>query len=301
MSLNRKGGNSLEGIILRGVGGFYTAMTEAGEQHTLRAQGKIRRQRLTPMVGDRVEFTESRGEEHGWLAAILPRKNELLRPPVANIDVVVLEVAAASPQPDLLLLDRMLLCAREAGIEPMLAVNKCDLDPDVARSIANQYRGADLPVILLSAATGEGIERLRALLTGKVHAFAGQSGVGKSTLINALYGMSLQTGRVSSKIERGKHTTRHCELIPAPGGGMVLDTPGFSLLELALRDPLELQTWMPEFGEHTGCYFSPCAHVSEPNCAVRAAVDEGAVDRERYERYTALYEEMNTRWRERYG
>ncbi len=292
----------MQGIILRGIGGFYTVRDDdTGALHTLRAQGKLRKQRVTPMVGDRVRFTAQVGEEHGWVEQILPRKNELARPPVANIDVVVLVCAAAEPEPDLLLIDRLLLSAREREIPVILAVNKQDLKKDQAASIARQYRSAVERVFLVSAETGEGIDALRGAVRGKIHAFGGQSGVGKSSLINALHGFELETGAVSEKILRGKHTTRHSELILVDGGGGVLDTPGFSLLELPLAEPIQLKDRYQEFAPYEGqCYFQPCAHRTEPNCAVRDAVAKGAVDQNRYERYCALFDEMTQRWRERY-
>lgn len=164
-----------------------------------------------------------------------------------------------------------------------------------------EYAGAKAAVFCVCAATGEGLEALREALRGTVHALGGQSGVGKSTLINKLYGMQQETGSLSEKIERGKNTTRHCVLIPLEGGGMVLDTPGFSLLELALMDPVELRHLLPEFEPHEGeCRFHPCVHVSEPGCSVRAAVENGEISKVRWERYKALHADMTQRWRERY-
>lgn len=289
----------LEGLIIKGVGGFYTAVAPDGRAHTLRAQSKLRRQKLTPMVGDRVKFQPGAEGEDGWLLAILPRKNSLTRPPVANIDLALLVVAAASPEADLLLLDRMLLFARQAGIKPVVAVNKFDLDPKAAEAIQCAYRSAADGAFLVSARTGEGVEALREALSGSVHALAGQSGAGKSTLINQLYGLKLVTGQVS-RIERGKHTTRHSELIGLPGGGMVLDTPGFSLLESQLIEPIHLKESYPEFAPYEGdCRFSPCAHASEPGCAVRSAVG-GEIDPGRHERYKLLFDEMTQRWKDRY-
>lgn len=291
----------MQGTILRGIGGFYYAMDDGGTIHTLRAQGKIRRERLKPKVGDRVELTPGEGAEHGWIHQILPRRNELVRPPVANIDRIVVVVAAATPDPDLTLADRMLINARRAGIEAMLVVNKSDLNPETAADIVNQYRGADVSPTAISASTGEGLDALRQALRGKIHALSGQSGAGKSTLVNALYGLSAETGDLSRKIERGKNTTRHCELIPVPEGGMVLDTPGFSLLETDVFDPVELKESYPEFAEYEGqCFFQPCYHATEPRCAVREAVTEGKIDAQRHERYAALLNEMKQRWRERY-
>ena len=153
----------------------------------------------------------------------------------------------------------------------------------------------------MSAARGDGLEALRAALAGKVHALAGQSGAGKSTLVNALYGLRVETGDLSRRIERGRNTTRHCELIPVAGGGMVLDTPGFSLLETDVFDPVELKASYPEFVPYEGkCFFQPCYHATEPKCAVRDAVAAGTIDAERHARYAALLEETRQRWRERY-
>ena len=187
----------MQGIITRGVGGFYYALDAQGQIHQLRAQAKLRRAHLKPMVGDQVEFEPGTEEEDGWLKAILPRKSQLARPPVANIDTVLVVIAAAAPEPDLMMADRLLLAAREQRIEPVIAVNKGDIDPQTAEAIARQYRGAGADVFSVCARTGEGIEALRARLRGHVHAVAGQSGAGKSTLLNALYGFGLQTGDVS--------------------------------------------------------------------------------------------------------
>ena len=291
----------MQGTILRGIGGFYTAMDDSGAIHTLRAQAKIRRERMKPKVGDRVEMTPGMGEEEGWLHSILPRRNDLVRPPVANVDVIVIVAAAATPQPDMMLVDRMILTARRCGIEPMLVVSKCELNPEGAQELIYQYRCAQVSAMQVSAHTGENIEALRTALRGKIHALAGQSGAGKSSLINALYGTELETGSLSEKIDRGKTTTRRCELIPLSGGGMVLDTPGFSLLEAGLFDPVELQNSYPEFEPYMGeCYFQPCYHASEPRCGVLQAVREGKLDPKRHERYILLLEDMRKNWRERY-
>ena len=291
----------MQGTILRGIGGFYTVMDESGALHTLRAQRKLRRERTKPKVGDRVEMLPGAEGEDGWIQAILPRRNELTRPPVANIDRIVIVASAAAPAADLPLVDSMLLAARRRGIEPLLAVSKCELNPDGAREIVAQYRGAGIRVLAVSARTGENVEALREALRGSVHALAGQSGAGKSTLINALYALSLETGGLSEKIERGKNTTRRSELIPLPSGGMVLDTPGFSLLDAELFDPVELQDSYPEFEPYAGqCYFKPCYHATEPKCRVLEAVAAGEIDAQRHERYVELLNEMEIKWRERY-
>lgn len=291
----------MQGTILRGIGSFYYVLDEAGAVHQVRAQRKLRRERLKPKVGDRADFTPGEGEEDGWIHAILPRRNELVRPPVANIDAVVIAAAAAAPLPDLAMVDRLLVNARRSRIEARLVITKCDLDEGLADDILRQYRGAQCAPMKVSALTGEGVDALRESLSGRVHALAGQSGAGKSTLINALYGLSLETGNLSRKIDRGKNTTRSCELIPVAGGGMVLDTPGFSLLETELFDPVELPESYPEFMPLTGqCYFQPCYHASEPRCAVRAAVAAGEIDEKRHGRYVEILNDTRQRWRERY-
>jgi len=291
----------LQGTVLRGIGGFYTVMDDAGELYTLRAQGKLRRERMKPKVGDRVEMIPGVADEDGWLQAVLPRRNELVRPPVANIDTIVIVMASAVPAPDLMLADRMLLTARRRGVSPMLVISKCELNPQGAAAVLDQYRSADVSVMAVSAHTGEGVAELRDALRSKVHALAGQSGAGKSSLINALYGMQLETGSLSEKIDRGKNTTRASELIPLEGGGMVLDTPGFSLLDNALFDPVELQESYPEFEEHAGkCYFQPCYHATEPKCSVLDAVRAGEIDARRHSRYVELLNEQKIKWRERY-
>lgn len=291
----------MTGIILRGIGGFYYVLDDLGKIHQLRAQAKIRRVKLTPLVGDRVEFEPANGEMDGWLKEILPRDNSLVRPSVANIDLIVLVAAAASPKIDTLLIDRMLLSARKANIEAMLVINKCDLDREAAEDIRRRYSSAGIDVYMTSAEKGEGVEALRKRLSGLTHAFGGQSGVGKSSLINALYALDLMVGRVSDKIERGKHTTRRCELIPVEGGGRVLDTPGFSLLETDLIEPREVSAWYPEFFPYEGkCRFSPCFHAGEPDCLVKDALNEGKFPRERYDSYIEILNEMKERWKNRY-
>ena len=290
----------MNGRILKGIGSFYYVLDDAGAVHQVRAQRKLRRDRK-PKVGDRVEITPGEGEEDGWILGILPRRNELVRPPVANIDVVAIVAAAAAPLPDLLMVDRLMINARRSHIEVMLVISKCDLDEGLAGDILTQYRGAECAPMRVSARTGEGVEALKEALRGRVCALAGQSGAGKSTLINALYGLDLETGGLSRKIDRGRNTTRSCRLIPVEGGGMVLDTPGFSLLETEVFNPVELKDSWPEFAPCEGkCYFQPCYHATEPRCAVRQAVAAGEIDPRRHERYVALLEEMRQRWRDRY-
>ncbi len=291
----------MEGSILRGIGSFYTVLCdEDGREYTLRAQKKLRHQRLTPMVGDRVRFTPGQGEEDGWLEEILPRRSMLVRPSVANVDMLMLVVASV-PAPDLLLCDKLILRATQGSMTPAICVNKIDLGDGLAQQIEAEYAGTQLRVFSVSAHTGEGVGALREAMRGRVTCLAGQSAVGKSSLLNALFGLSLETGGLSRKTERGRHTTRRAEMM-ALDGMFVLDTPGFSLLEL--EDAIEPEAFAqlyPEYNALAGaCRFQPCLHDREPGCAVHAAVDRGELSAARWARYRELLGEVREKWKGRY-
>lgn len=290
----------MNGRIIRGVGGLYTIKDDEGNQYTLRAKGRFRREGMTPLVGDRVLFTPGQGEEHGWVDEILPRTSQSLRPPAANISLEIL-VVAPEPEPDLLLIDRLMVRAEQSGFRTLLCVNKCDLDPSLAGVLAAQYRDSGTEVLSTSAATGFGVDTLRDRMRGELSCMAGQSAVGKSTLLNTLLGIDLKTGILSEKIKRGKHTTRHAELIEE-GGLAVLDTPGFSLLGLdPAMEPEHLQDWYPEYVKLSPqCRFQPCQHDREPDCAVLAAIEAGKLDAKRHERYRTLLQEVRETWKNRY-
>ena len=289
-----------QGTLVRGFGGFYTVRDAEGQEFTLRCKKKFRRLGLSPLVGDEVLFTPGEGEEHGWLEEILPRSSQCLRPPVANVSLLLIVVAPV-PEPDLLLVDRMMVRARAQGMDMLLVVNKCDLDKGLAQELSAQYAGAQVPVYAVSAESGQGLATLRERMGGRLCCLTGQSGVGKSTLLNALLGLSLETGEISRKIQRGKNTTRHAELL-IKDGLRVLDTAGFSLLELdGGMEPVTLKEYYPEFAEYEGkCRFEPCYHDREPGCAVTAACGEGAIHPQRLARYRALLAEVRQAWRERY-
>lgn len=291
---------SAEGVIVKGVGGLYYARGEDGGTHVLRARGIFRRRHVTPMVGDRIRFTPGQGEEHGWVEEILPRESQLVRPPVANVRHLII-VLAPAPEPDYLLIDTLIAMALRQGIRPALVVNKCDLDGETCEAVQRDYAGLGAPVLKVSALTGEGLDALRALLASGVCCLAGQSGVGKSTLVCAATGLKLQTGEISQKIHRGRHTTRHAELLYS-GEYRVLDTPGFSLLELwDGLEPIRLKEYYPEFAPYEGqCRFSPCYHLSEPGCAVLEAARAGEVSQARLERYHLLLKKAQEAWRNRY-
>ena len=255
---------------------------------------------MSPLVGDEVLFTPGEGEEDGWLEEILPRRSECLRPPVANVSLLLI-VIAPEPAPDLLLVDRLMIRARAQQMRMLLVVTKGDIDDSLADEIRAQYQGADAPIFAVCAETGEGLDALREAMQGELCCLTGQSGVGKSTLLNALLGLELETGEISQKIKRGKNTTRHAELL-LKDGLRVLDTAGFSLLELdGALEPIKLKEYYPEFDEYEGeCRFAPCYHDREPGCAVTAACEAGVIHPERLARYRALLSEVKATWRDRY-
>ncbi len=297
----------MEGVIVRGRGGFYTVRDGEDQEFVLRAKKKFRRQRITPLVGDRVYFTPGEGreegkEEDGWIEEILPRISCCLRPPVANITLLCI-VAAPQPAPDWLLVDKLLIFARRQGIKTLLILNKADLPQaeETAALAGAMYAGAETDVCCVSAQNGQDTEKLMRYLNGHTCCFSGQSGVGKSTLLNALFGLSQETGDISRRIQRGKNTTRHAELFSF-GDIRVIDTPGFSLLEMdEVFDPVLLRDYYPEFEPYAdACRFSPCYHGAEPGCAVLRAAGEGKINPLRLERYHALLADCRRAWRERY-
>ena len=296
----------MQGVLVRGFGGFYVAVDGAGTEHILRCKKKFRRMHISPLVGDELLFTPGEGEEHGWVEEILPRRTECIRPPVANVSLLIV-VICPSPEPDLLLVDRLLVRARLQGMKTAIVVNKSDLDASLAGEIRRQYAGAECSVLTASAKEKHGLDDLRALMKGEsCCCLTGQSGVGKSTLLNALLGLDLETGEISEKIQRGKNTTRHAQMLirKEEGGDIrVLDTAGFSLLELdAKMEPDKLRECYPEFLPHEGCCrFTPCMHDREPGCSVTAAVQAGEIDPGRVERYRLLLADVRETWKQRYN
>lgn len=277
----------MRGIIVKGIGGFYYIKTEDNTVYECKARGIFRKEKITPMIGDRVEIEVKNGK--GSITKIEKRTTALVRPPVANIDTLVIVIAAASPDPNMLLIDKMLVNAHLAGINPVICINKTDLD--TREDLYDIYTKAGYTVLRTCAEKNEGIDSLLELLKGKVSAFAGLSGVGKSSILTCVTGMELETGEVSEKIQRGKHTTRHVELIELKSGGFVLDTPGFGSLETDIIKANELQDCFPEMDEYKyDCRFRGCSHINEPECAVKTALENGGIAESRYASYKEIYE-----------
>lgn len=290
----------MRGTIVKALAGFYYVYAD-GTVYECRARGVFRKGSLSPLVGDEVEMTVVAGPGTqpsasspemgvGAVDKVLPRKNSFSRPPVANVDLMVIVVSVKDPAPSFPILDRVALAAEKAGTDILICVSKIDLaEEDILQRTKEHYRGA-YPVLAVCARTGEGMEELRKLLSGKKAALAGPSGAGKSTLTNALMGRKVSlTGDISEKLKRGRNTTRHCELFKADGF-LLFDTPGFTSFENEGLDPAEIAHLFPEFAEHTDCRFDDCRHITEPDCGVKRAVEEGKISRGRYDSYKEIYE-----------
>ncbi|MBE7001690.1 MAG: ribosome small subunit-dependent GTPase A [Ruminococcaceae bacterium] len=281
------------GRIVRSLSGFYDVQTQQ-EIVTCRGRGHLRKGQEIPFTGDMVEITVEQGK--GMVEKILPRKNRFIRPAVANIDALVVFASNVNPITEPFLIDRVAAIAGEQEVPVYICVNKCDLDP--ATDLVRIYRHAGFPVISASAVTGEGVDELRKLIRGKLTAFTGNTGVGKSSMLNALCPeLSLATGAVSEKLGRGRHTTRHVELYPLGEDTYVADTPGFSSFDTEQMDVIlkeNLQYAFPDFAPFLGkCQFHDCSHRAEPSCAVRQAVEAGEIEKTRYESYLRLYEKSS--------
>lgn len=289
---------TVQGIVIQSIGGFYY-VEAADAVYECRARGIFRKREMTPLAGDHVRFTPQEGGT-GSLDAVESRRNFLVRPPVANVDCLLVVAAVTDPAPHLLVLDKMIAIAEYKGIEPVVVVNKCDLGS--AQALEEIYRKAGLQVIALSAGKGQGIDELRTHIAGKVSVLTGNSGVGKSSLLNRIDpALQLETGEISRKLGRGRHTTRVACLYPLAGGGYIVDTPGFSSLDMEKAERIpkeELAGCFREFGALAGrCKYASCTHVKEDGCAVLAAVERGAIAPSRQESYAAMYNEAKE-WKE---
>ena len=280
----------VSGRILRSLSGFYEVQTSDGSV-TCRGRGSLRKGHEIPLTGDMVEISVEGGK--GMVEKILPRRNRFIRPAVANVDALVVFAANTNPVTEPYLIDRVAAIAGDQGVQVILCINKCDLDP--ATDLVRIYENAGFSVIRASAETGEGVDQLRQLIRGKLTAFTGNTGVGKSSMLNRLCPeLALATGEVSEKLGRGRHTTRHVELYKLDEDTYVADTPGFASFDTEQMDVIlkeNLQYAFPDFGEYLGqCQFHDCSHRKEPGCCVRQAVEEGKIEGSRYDSYLRLYE-----------
>lgn len=289
----------VKGKIIKGIAGFYYVYTEEAGILECKAKGIFRKDNIKPLVGDDVEAELlSEEEKTGNIVQILPRVNEIIRPAVANIDQALVIFSITHPEPNLNLLDRFLVMMSQQNLPVVLCFNKIDLvDKKEQDELLRIYETAGYQVLFVSAKEEQGMEKLREILHGKTTTVAGPSGVGKSSIINGLSEeILMETGDISRKIERGKHTTRHSQLFHIDKDTYIMDTPGFSSLGLFDLEKEELKDYYPEFVEREeGCRFRGCVHRNEPDCAVKQAVKEGVINRLRYENYCLLFDELKNK------
>ncbi|HBN95598.1 MAG TPA: ribosome small subunit-dependent GTPase A [Firmicutes bacterium] len=285
-----------QGVIVKGIGGTYDVETESGVVPCI-LRGRLRLRDDRVLVGDKVEISREPGGEAGVVERILPRINELTRPAIANVNQVAVVFSVKNPPPNYLLLDRILVQAELLDLSCVVVFTKGDLDPAGALDMANKYAAISYPTVITSVIKSEGLDELRELLKGKISTLAGPSGAGKSSLLNALDpALNLETGKVSAKAQRGRHTTRSVELLSL-GDGYVADTPGFSRLSMGTDQERDLQFAFPEFRPHIdACQFRGCLHRREPGCQVKEAVKTGEILPRRYEHYLILLEEAAPRY-----
>lgn len=279
-----------KGILLKGIGGFYS-VEAADAVYVCKARGVFRKKRITPLAGDCVQITVQDGDAENTIDEILPRKNELRRPPVANIDQLLIVASTTAPKPSAFVIDKLIAIAEQKEIEPIVVFTKTDLD--CADALYEIYKSAGFACFTVSNKTGEGVARVKSLLQGKITAFTGNSGVGKTSLLNALDArFSLETGEISDKLGRGRHTTRQAELFKTCGG-YIVDTPGFSALELDKTEMIrkdDLADCFREFRPYLGgCKFSSCSHTCDKGCKILEAVENGNISRSRHNSYVELY------------
>ncbi len=295
----------MQGKIVKGIAGFYYVDVAGAGIYECKAKGVFRKDKVKPLVGDDVELEVlDEQEKTGNVTAILPRRNALIRPAVANVDQAMVIFAMKNPRPNFSLLDRFLLMMERQKVETVICLNKQDLaDPEETEEIQKIYGDCGYQVIATSMKEEKGLEQVEALLRGKTTVVAGPSGVGKSSLTNGIQGeVQMETGEISRKLKRGKHTTRHSQLIRVGDDTFLCDTPGFTSLYVEEMDKEELRHYFREFVPYEGqCRFQGCVHIHEPGCAVKEALENGRISRRRYENYTELYEELKEKEKRRYG
>jgi ribosome biogenesis GTPase len=292
------------GIITKGIMGFYYVKTENGV-YECKPRGLFRKDSITPLPGDKVSISIiDEKTKVGCIDEILPRTSQLSRPSVANINQIAIVFSIKSPLPDFMLVDKILVTARQKGIDAVILINKIDLDEtDEYKKIENSYKKTGYNVIPLSCLKGTGFEKLEEVLKDRITVFAGQSGVGKSTILNKIMNSYvMETGDVSRKNERGRHTTRHAELVELKAGELIVDTPGFSSFEISDINFEELKDYYPEFEKYVNqCKFNGCFHINEPKCAVKDALELEEIDLDRYNRYVELYNVLKDKHKRRYS
>ena len=291
----------MQGKIIKGIAGFYYVYGEDDALYECKAKGIFRKDNFKPLVGDNVEITVLNEEEkEGSVTSILPRRNSLIRPAVANVDQAFLIFAMENPKPNFLLLDRFLIMMKQQEIPAVICFNKKDVgEKEEMEKLYEIYTGCGYRVVLSSTYEGEGMDEIHEILKGKTTVVAGPSGVGKSSITNCMQGeVQMETGEISKKLKRGKHTTRHSQVIPVEKNTFLVDTPGFSSLYLTDMKEEELRDYFPEFVMYEPqCRFQGCMHIHEPGCAVKKALSEGKISQQRYDNYLALYEELKEKRR----
>ena len=291
----------MQGKIIKGIAGFYYIYAENDEVYECKAKGIFRKDNRKPLVGDNVEIEVlDEQEKEGSVTAILPRKNSLIRPAVANVDQAFVMFAMENPKPNFMLLDRFLIMMEKENVPAVICFNKKDLaTEEELEFLYETYKSCGYQVILSSTFNGEGLEEIREILKGKTTVVAGPSGVGKSSITNALQeNVQMETGEISKKLKRGKHTTRHSQVIPVGKDTYLMDTPGFSSLYLTDIEEQELKDYFPEFREYEDqCRFQGCRHIHEPGCAVKEALNNHKISSLRYEDYLGLHEEIKEKRR----
>lgn len=291
----------MQGKIIKGIAGFYYIYAEDGNVYECKAKGIFRKDNFKPLVGDNVEITVLDEEEkEGSVTSILLRRNSLIRPAVANVDQAFLIFAMENPKPNFLLLDRFLIMMKQQEIPAVICFNKKDVgEKEEMEKLYEIYTGCGYRVVLSSTYEGEGMDEIHEILKGKTTVVAGPSGVGKSSITNCMQGeVQMETGEISKKLKRGKHTTRHSQVIPVEKNTFLVDTPGFSSLYLTDMKEEELRDYFPEFVMYEPqCRFQGCMHIHEPGCAVKKALSEGKISQQRYDNYLALYEELKEKRR----
>ncbi len=293
----------MQGRIVKGIAGFYDVYVEGRGTYVCKAKGIFRKDNRKPLVGDYVTVESiSEQDMEGSITGIMPRQNELIRPQVANVDQTLLIFALKSPLPNYLLLDKLILQYLQQNVPILLCFNKEDLvDEADVEKVRQMYAKSGCAVLFTSAVNGEGIDRVVSLLKGKTTSVAGPSGVGKSSLINCMQSnRQMETGEISAKLLRGRHTTRHSEIIPVGDETYIMDTPGFTSYDVTGMLPERLQDYYEEFKPYTDCRFQPCSHIHEPDCSVKRAVEAGEIPEERYEHYMQIYRELEESNRRKY-